>query len=165
MFTGDASGGTLYRVLHATGFSSRPQSWSRDDGLRLIGAYLTAAGRCAPPANKPTPQELRNCRPFLEREIDLLRNVRVVVALGRIAFDIYLGILRDRGLIQSRALYKFAHNAVHHLGDDLPVVISSYHPSQQNTSTGKLNDDMLCDVFANARNLFTERDLTAHSAT
>jgi uracil-DNA glycosylase family 4 len=153
MFTGDGSGNFLYKVLFDTGFASQPDSLSRHDGLRLDDCYITAAGRCAPPANKPTPEELRNCRPFLERELGLLRRVRVVVALGRIAFDIYLGILRDREAIAARNRFVFAHNRVHDLGAGLPALISSYHPSQQNTSTGRLTEAMLRDVFRNASSL------------
>src|SRR5690348_6013406 len=95
MFTGDRSGDWLYRALHQTGFASQPASISRDDGLTLRDVYITAAARCAPPDNKPTLQELRNCRPYLEREINLLKNVKIVVALGKIAFDQYLSILKD----------------------------------------------------------------------
>ena len=102
------------------------------------------------PDNKPTLEEFRNCRPFLERELDLLKNVRVVVALGRIAFDTYLGILRDRGVIRSRAAFIFAHNFEHRIAPDSPLLISSYHPSQQNTSTGKLTHEMLRQVFERA---------------
>jgi uracil-DNA glycosylase family 4 len=147
VFTGDRSGDLLYRVLHATGFASQAASTSRDDGLRLTGAYITAAVHCAPPGNKPTPQEIRNCRGYLERELDSLPNLRAVVALGKIAFDVYLSILRDRGVIGSRSAFLFAHNAVHRTGPGQPVLVSSYHPSQQNTSTGKLTEKMLLDVF------------------
>jgi uracil-DNA glycosylase family 4 len=158
MFTGDSSGNFLYRALHATGFASQPVSVARGDGLTLRNCFITASLRCAPPANKPLPQELRNCRPFLERELDALDRVRVVVALGRIAFDTYLGILRDRGQIGSRGAFKFGHNAVHKMGGTLPVLISSYHPSQQNTSTGKLTDSMLRAVFRNAARLIARVD-------
>jgi uracil-DNA glycosylase family 4 len=151
MFTGDRSGDWLYRVLHATGFASQPASSSRDDGLVLHGVRIVASAHCAPPDNKPTPQELRNCRPWLEAELDLFPDLRVVVALGRIAFDIYLSILKDRGLIARRSDFLFGHNRLHRLGVDLPVLISSYHPSQQNTSTGKLTEPMLTDVFVQAR--------------
>jgi uracil-DNA glycosylase family 4 len=153
MFTGDRSGDWLYRVLHATGFASQPGNRSSDDGLELRGARIVASAHCAPPDNKPTPQELRNCRPWLEAELDLFPDLRVVVALGRIAFDIYLSILKDRGLIARRADFQFGHNRVHRPGPDLPVLISSYHPSQQNTSTGKLTEPMLTDVFLAARDL------------
>lgn len=151
VFTGDRSGDLLYRVLHSAGFASQPASVSRHDGLELNGAYISAAVHCAPPGNKPAPGEIRNCRGYLERELDLLVNLRVVVALGRIAFDVYLSILRDRGSIPSRSAYRFAHNAAHRTGPRLPILLSSYHPSQQNTSTGKLTEKMLLDVFLAAR--------------
>jgi len=153
MFTGDMSGNVLYRVLHQTGFASQPESVSRDDGLRLVNAYITAIARCAPPANKPTREEIANCRPYLERELDLLRNVKVVVALGRVAFDNYLGILRSRGLIRSRAAFAFGHNRIFETAPGQPVLIASYHPSQQNTSTGKLTQQMLAAVFQRARKI------------
>jgi uracil-DNA glycosylase family 4 len=153
VFTGDRSGDLLYRVLHATGFASQAASTSREDGLRLAGAYITAAVHCAPPGNKPAPEEIRNCRGYLERELDSLPNLRAVVALGKIAFDVYLSILRDRGIIRSRSAFVFAHNAAHHIGPGHPVLVSSYHPSQQNTSTGKLTEKMLLDVFRRARGL------------
>ena len=153
VFTGDRSGDFLYRALYATGFASQPDSVSRDDGMLLDGAYITAAVRCAPPGNKPDLEEFRNCRPYLEREIDVLKETRVVVALGKIAFDTYLGILRDRGIIRSRAAFAFGHDREHHIAPDAPVLISSYHPSQQNTSTGKLTAAMLGAVFERARRL------------
>jgi uracil-DNA glycosylase len=151
MFTGDSSGDFLYGVLHEAGFASQPTSVGANDGLTLHDAYIAASGRCAPPDNKPTPEELRNCRPFLERELALLGNVRVVVALGRIAFDTYLGILRDQGRIESRAAFVFGHGVLHAPGPGLPLLITSYHPSQQNTSTGRLTRPMLLDVFWKAR--------------
>src|SRR5260370_350523 len=151
MFTGDRSGDFLYRALYQTGFASQAESVSRNDGLTLTGAYITAAARCAPPDNKPTPAEFANCRRFLERELDLLKGLRVVVALGKLAFDAYLGILRDRGVIRSRAAYVFGHDCEHRGAAGSPVLISSYHPSQQNTSTGKLTASMLRDVFEHAR--------------
>jgi len=151
MFTGDASGDLLFRVLHSTGFASQPASRSRDDGLTLHGAYITAAVRCAPPANKPRPEEIRNCRPYLERELDLLADLRVVVALGRLAFQVYLSILRDRGRIFRRSDFPFEHNRLHRVAPDLPPLVSSYHPSQQNTSTGRLSESMLRAVFLKAR--------------
>jgi len=153
VFTGDRSGDFLYRALYETGFASQPESISRDDGLTLADAYITAAVRCAPPDNKPLPEEFRNCRPYLERELDLMKTLRVVVALGKIAFDAYLGILRDRGVIRSRSAYLFGHNREHRMRDDLPVLIASYHPSQQNTSTGKLTAEMLREVFERARRI------------
>jgi len=153
MFTGDGSGNVLYRVLHQTGFASRSGSVSRDDGQRLINAYITAIARCAPPANKPTREEIANCRPYLVRELDLLRNIKAVVALGRVAFDNYLGILQSRGLIRSRAAFAFGHNRMFEIAPGQPVLIGSYHPSQQNTSTGKLTEEMLTEVFRRARHL------------
>jgi uracil-DNA glycosylase family 4 len=153
MFTGDRSGDFLYRALYQTGYASQAESLSRDDGLTLSGVYITAAARCAPPDNKPAPAELANCRRYLERELDLLKDVRVVVTLGRVAFDTYLRILRDRGGIASRAPFRFAHDAEHHTGPDAPVLISCYHPSQQNTSTGKLTEATLRQVFERARKI------------
>ena len=153
MFTGDRSGDILYRVLHKTGFASQPVSRSRHDGLVLRDVFITAAARCAPPGNKPLPEEIRNCRSFLERELDLLENVRVVVALGKIAFDTYLDVLKVRGAIRSRAPFVFGHDREYMTGPGLPVLIGSYHPSQQNTSTGKLTEKMLRDVFRRARRL------------
>ena len=153
MFTGDRSGDLLYKVLHATGFASQPQSVRAGDGLTLSGAYITAAVRCAPPDNKPTPEEVRTCRPYLERELALLDRVAVVVALGKLAFDNYLSILKYQGRIARRSDFTFGHNLEHRTGPDQPVVIASYHPSQQNTSTGKLTEAMFLTVFARAREL------------
>jgi uracil-DNA glycosylase family 4 len=153
VFTGDSSGDLLYRVLHAAGFASQPASTSREDGLRLTGAYITAAVHCAPPGNKPTPEEIGNCRGYLERELESLSNLKAVVALGKIAFDVYLSILRDRGVIRSRSAFQFAHNTIHQIGPGQPALVSSYHPSQQNTSTGKLTEKMLLDVFERVRHL------------
>ena len=151
MFTGDTSGVSLYRVLYQTGFASQATSISRDDGLTLDDAFITAAARCAPPGNKPTREEIRNCRPFLERELDLLNNVKVVVALGKVAFDNYLDVLKSRGAIRSRAPFVFGHDREFRTAPGYPVLISCYHPSQQNTSTGKLTEKMLKDVFRRAR--------------
>lgn len=151
MFTGDRSGEILYRVLYKTGFASQPDSVSREDGLTLTGLYITAAAHCAPPGNKPTPDELRNCRPWFERELELLPNLKVVVALGKIAFDIYLDVLKARGAIASRAAYPFGHDLQYRPVPGGPLLIACYHPSQQNTSTGKLTEKMLTDVFRRAR--------------
>jgi uracil-DNA glycosylase family 4 len=151
MFTGDRSGDFLFRALYETGFASQAESVSRGDGLSLRDAYITAVLRCAPPANKPLPDEIANCREYLEREIRLLDRVRVVVALGRIAFDKYLAVLRSMGRLDGPLKSKFGHNREHALGPGRPLLISSYHPSQQNTSTGKLTDRMLRDVFLRAR--------------
>jgi uracil-DNA glycosylase family 4 len=150
MFTGDRSGDILYRVLHKTGFASQPVAVSREDGMQLHDLYITAAAHCAPPGNRPAPEELRNCRPYFERELELLTQLKVVVALGKIAFDVYLDVLKSRGAIPSRAPFIFGHDLEYRM-PGLPVLISSYHPSQQNTSTGKLTEKMLTDVFRRAR--------------
>ena len=153
MFTGDRSGDILYRVLHRTGFASQGTAVSRDDGLVLRDLYITAAAHCAPPGNKPLPGELRNCRPWLERELELLTDVKVVVALGKIAFDVYLNLLRARGVIASRSGFVFGHDREFLTAAGYPRLVSSYHPSQQNTSTGKLTEAMLTAVFRRARRL------------
>jgi len=155
MFTGDSSGDFLYKILFETGFASQPSSRSRDDGLKLKDAYISAAVRCAPPDNKPAVVEIRNCRPYLERELGLLKHVQVVVALGRIAFDVYLGILQEQGKIGRRSAFVFAHAAEHRTGEGQPLLISSYHPSQQNTSTGKLTAPMFRAVFERARRIIS----------
>jgi uracil-DNA glycosylase family 4 len=142
MFTGDKSGEFLYRALYETGFASQPTSTNRDDGLTLTSAYISASAHCAPPDNKPSREELIKCRPYLERELKLLKNVRVVVALGRIAFDTYLSVIKERR--------KFGHGVAYDLN---PRLIGSYHPSQQNTSTGKLTAKMLREIFEQARKL------------
>jgi uracil-DNA glycosylase len=153
VFTGDSSGDFLYRALHETGFASQPESRSRSDGLKLTGAYITGAVRCAPPDNKPLPAELARCRPYLERELELLDQVRVVVALGKYAFDAYLGILLDRGVIERRSAFAFGHGSEHRIAPGQPVLLTSYHPSRQNTSTGKLNAEMLRAIFNRAREI------------
>jgi len=145
MFTGDSSGDLLYHVLHATGFANQPGSRSGDDGLVLKNAYITASAHCAPPDNKPLPDELRTCRAWLVEELMLLPQVKVVVALGRIAMESYLAALGLR-----RSAFQFGHNVAHELGQGLPLLICSYHPSQQNTSTGRLTEPMLRAVFAEA---------------
>ncbi|MCS7315291.1 MAG: uracil-DNA glycosylase [Bryobacteraceae bacterium] len=151
IFTGDRSGDFLYRVLYRTGFASQPTSRSADDGLRLCDAWITAAVRCAPPANKPLPGEFRNCRPYLVREIELLVNLRVIVALGRLAFRACLDALRELGLDRPPSQFPFAHGRLHRLGPGRPLLISSYHPSQQNTLTGRLTEAMFRQVFRLAR--------------
>ena len=153
IFTGDRSGDFLYRALFETGFASQPASASPDDGLELRDAYITAVVRCAPPENKPLPIELRNCSDYFKRELDLLPNLRVVVALGRIAFDAFMSVLLERGLIQRRSAFRFGHDLEHRTGPGQPLLISSYHPSQQNTSTGRLTPAMLLQVFLHARQL------------
>ena len=151
-FTGDGSGDFLYPVLHEAGFASQPRAFSRDDGMKLTDLWITSVGRCAPPANKPTPEELRNCTPWLDEELRLLKNLRVIVCLGRIAFDGLLAWTQRTGLLQSRAGYAFAHGAEYKLPNSL-AVITSYHPSLQNTNTGKLTRPMFLAVFNRAREL------------
>jgi len=153
MFTGDRSGDFLYKALHAEGFASQPQSISKDDGLTLSDVYITAAVRCAPPANKPTPAEILTCRRYIQSELELLQNVKVVIALGKLAFDDYLAILKSRGLIERRSAFLFGHNTEHNTGPGQPTLIASYHPSQQNTQTGKLTGKMFQEVFRKAKNL------------
>jgi uracil-DNA glycosylase family 4 len=153
MFTGDRSGDFLYAALHRAGLASQAESTSRDDGLELNGAYITAAVRCAPPANKPATGERDKCREYLERELDLFwPTTRVVLALGGYAFDHVLRLLRDRGVALPSPVPKFGHGAVVEL-DDAPALIASYHPSQQNTFTGKLTPAMFDAVLAWARDL------------
>ncbi|MFI5279682.1 MAG: uracil-DNA glycosylase [Gemmatimonadales bacterium] len=143
MFTGDSSGDWLYEALHRFGFANQPTSVGLADGLRLKDCYITAAARCAPPANKPSPKELANCRPWLEAELALLDRVRVVIALGKIAHDAYL-------VAASRSRVRFAHGALTRF-EDGAVLISSYHPSRQNTNTGRLTRPMWHAVFKTAR--------------
>lgn len=150
MFTGDRSGDFLYRALYRAGFANQSASIRRGDGLVLARAYMGAALRCAPPANKPLPSELSNCRPFFERELEILRP-RAVLALGNIAMKAFLGLLKSRGAIASFAAYPFRHGAVYELPGDLPRLFLSYHPSQQNTFTGKLTHSMLLGVLRQIR--------------
>ncbi len=149
MFTGDSSGTWLVRAMYRAGFASQPTSLHRGDGLRLLRAYLTAPVRCAPPQNKPTRAEIARCLPFLERELALLPRARVIVALGRIAFDVCRRLLASRGADLRGA--RFAHGASYDPGSALPVVLACYHPSRQNTNTGKLTEAMLDSVFERAR--------------
>jgi uracil-DNA glycosylase family 4 len=155
MFTGDSSGDTLYTALHQAGFASQGISRHVDDGLTLIDTVITAVGRCAPPGNKPTPAELNNCRPFFAREIALMPNLQVIVALGSIAFDGCLRVLREAGYQAPRL--KFGHSLRYPLhspnGSGPKHLISCYHPSRQNTQTGRLTQQMLNDIFTLARSL------------
>ncbi len=148
MFTGDRSGEFLYRALYEAGFANQPSSVERGDGLELRGCYITAALRCAPPGNKPRPRELANCRSYLEGEFKLLRRVRAVLALGRIAFETYLRIVAGGDGFPPRSSFRFAHGASYALSGGLPRLFASYHPSQQNTQTGKLTPAMMRKVFA-----------------
>lgn len=151
-FTGDASGYFMYPVLHRTGFANQPNGTHRGDGLELKDAYITAAVRCAPPDNKPYPAEIANCAPYLDREIHALPNVRVVVALGRIGFDAYLNYLKRGGLLKSKASYLFGHGVQYKMPDG-KILLASYHPSNQNTSTGKLTEKMFTEIFRTAAKL------------
>lgn len=146
MFTGDRSGDFLYAALHNAGFANQPNCSHRDDGLQLKNAFISAAARCAPPDNKPLPRELANCREYLERELEIARP-KVILALGKIAWDTYLSILKDRGVIESRAGYAFAHGAEAKLPAGSPLLVGVYHPSQQNTQTGRVTAEMYARVF------------------
>lgn len=154
-FTGDKSGEFLYKALYDAGFANRPVAVQRDDGLQLHDTYITASARCAPPENKPLPQELVNCRPYLERELEILKP-RAILALGKIGWDVYLGILKHQGLIASRAAYSFAHGAE----ADIPAanvrLFGVYHPSQQNTQTGKVTLAMYAAVLRRIRRLLED---------
>jgi uracil-DNA glycosylase family 4 len=161
MFTGDGSADTLIAVLHQAGFANQPTSEHRQDGLELRGAFMTAVARCAPPGNKPTPAELAACRPFLERELELLAGIRVVLALGRIAFDGYLQLLKQRGI--GTAGLAFGHGATYPFAPPLPTLVASYHPSRQNTQTGRLTPQMMAEVMDRVRRLL-EGELPAAGA-
>jgi uracil-DNA glycosylase len=163
VFTGDRSGDFLYRALFETGFASQPHSVSRDDGLRLRDAYITSPVHCVPPDNEPLREEILTCRPYLSRELELMPQARVIVVLGRIALDSYLSVLQDRQAIKSRAAFRFAHGAALRPVPNGPLVLASYHPSQQNTSTGKLTADMLRQIFEKARSVLTQSGLYRHS--
>ncbi len=157
MFTGDSSGDTLYTALHQADFANQPTARHREDSLSLHDAFITAVGRCAPPKNKPTAEELNNCRPFLTRELSLMPQVQVLVALGQIGFNGCIRVLRQAGYDLPRL--KFGHNL--HYPLDSPQafgaqhLLSCYHPSRQNTQTGRLTQAMLNDVFSRARSLLT----------
>lgn len=147
MFTGDASGDFMFPAMFKAGLCSQPDSTDADDGLRLLGVTITAAGRCAPPQNKPTTEELRTCSGWLRAEFDLLTDLRVVFALGKIGHDAYL-----RFLGEPLARYKFAHGAVHRI-ENKPILVDSYHPSRQNTNTGTLTEDMFLAALRTAKRL------------
>ncbi|MDT8436801.1 MAG: uracil-DNA glycosylase [Gemmatimonadota bacterium] len=160
MFTGDRSGDWLFGALHRAGFAGRPTSTARDDGLALHGAWITASVRCAPPANRPTPAERDACRPYLERELDLLRGIRVIVALGGFAWTNVLRVLKDRGVEVPSPRPRFGHGAELELAGPAPAggsrllsLVGSYHPSQQNTFTGRLTEAMFDRVWARVREL------------
>jgi uracil-DNA glycosylase family 4 len=151
-FTGDGSGDFLYPVLYEVGFASHERATSRDDGMQLDDMWISAVVRCAPPENKPTPQEQRNCAPWLDEEMALLKRLRVVVCLGRIAFEGLVGWAQRAGHISSRAPFKFTHGAEYTLANDL-TIIASFHPSLQNTNTGKLTRQMFVSVFRRAHEI------------
>jgi uracil-DNA glycosylase len=151
-FTGDASGRFMYPVLYETGFANQPDSTDRNDGLELKRLYITAAARCAPPHNKPLPQELANCSSYLEGEFGALKQLRVVVALGKIAFDAYLNYLQRSHQVSSRKPYLFRHGASYHMPQG-KILLASYHPSNQNTQTGVLTRVMFVKIFEEARRL------------
>jgi uracil-DNA glycosylase family 4 len=151
MFTGDRSGDWLYASLHRTGYANQPTSVHRDDGLELHDAYITAAVRCAPPANKPTPEERDRCRPYLDRELALLDRVRVIVTLGAFGYESLWAALRDSGVELPRPRPKFTH--LLEVPTARATILGCFHPSQQNTFTGKLTEPMTDAVFTRAREL------------
>lgn len=152
-FTGDASGDFLYPALYRSGFASQPAATSRNDGLELHDCFITAAGRCAPPKNKPTPDELRACFPYLLEEFDALAHLRVMIGLGSIGFDAILKVLRERGFTLDPVRPKFGHGAEVRARNDgrVVVAIASYHPSRQNTNTGVLTVPMFDAIFTRAK--------------
>jgi uracil-DNA glycosylase family 4 len=150
MFTGDGSGDFLFPVLHEAGFASQPNAVTRDDGMKLRGMWISAVVHCAPPGNKPSPEEQRNCAPWLDEEVALLKNLRVVLCLGKIAFDGFLAHQLRSGGIASRRGLEFGHGVEYTLADGL-TLMASYHPSLQNTNTGKLTRPMFLKVFERAR--------------
>ena len=152
MFTGDRSGDWLYRALYKFGFANQPTSLSRDDGLALAGCYITATCRCAPPQNKLLPDEIRNCRPFLLKELELLRHRRVIVGLGKVGFDAAVSGVRELGWCTFERKPAFAHGKEYRLTKTL-TLIASFHPSQQNTFTGKLTEPMFDAIFRRAKKL------------
>ena len=161
VFTGDRSGDMLYGALHRAGFASSPISRHRDDGLRLTDVYVTAAVRCAPPDNKPTPAEFAACRPYLHRELDWFLGLQAVVALGAIAFDAYLLACRERGVVLPTPRPRSAHAGVLTLPHGV-TLLASYHPSRRNTQTGRLTEEMFDGVFAALRRVLDapqERDV------
>jgi uracil-DNA glycosylase family 4 len=155
VFTGDRSGDFLFAALYEAGFANQPTSRHRDDGLRIIDSYIAATARCAPPDNKPLPQEILNCRPYLERELEILQP-RALLALGKIAWDGYLEILKQRNVIASRGKYIFGHGVEAELPAPWPTLFGVYHPSQQNTQTGKVTAAMYAQVLRRIRKLLAD---------
>jgi uracil-DNA glycosylase len=154
VFTGDLSGDFLYAALHKAGFANQPTSVRSGDGLQLKNAYIAATIHCAPPANKPLPSEIANCRGYLVRELEILQP-RVLLALGKIAWDAYLEILKERGLITSKAAFHFAHGAEVELPGDGARLFGVYHPSQQNTQTGRVTPAMYAQVLRRIQRLLS----------
>jgi uracil-DNA glycosylase len=150
VFTGDRSGDFLYEALYRAGFANQPTSTHRGDGLELRNAYVAAAVRCAPPENKPSPSEIANCRPYMERELEILRP-RAILALGNIAMLAYLAALKRIGRIKSFAPFRFGHGLSYDFGSDLPRLYVCFHPSQRNTFTGKLSQAMLAGLLRKIR--------------
>jgi uracil-DNA glycosylase family 4 len=155
VFTGDRSGDWVYGTLHKFGFASQPTSVHRDDGMALEDAYITAVVRCAPPSNKPLREELLACRPYLLRELGLLKRLQVVVVFGKIAFDAYLAACNSLGQALPSPRPKFGHGATYALPSGINLV-ASYHPSQQNTQTGRLTTEMFESIFASVRRLLEQ---------
>jgi uracil-DNA glycosylase family 4 len=153
MFTGDSSGDTLFAALHAYGFASQPQALARDDGLRLSDCFITAAARCVPPGNRPSREELRCCQPFLLREMALMQTARVYVALGRVAYDTLRVAFEARGQDLQPAKMRFGHGNACQVGDEGLHLLCSYHPSRQNTQTGRLTTAMFRRIFSRARRI------------
>jgi uracil-DNA glycosylase family 4 len=152
IFTGDRSGDWLYEALHRHGFANQPTSLHREDGLRLSDCYIGASVRCAPPDNKPLPEEFANCRPYVVEEIKSLTSVRVVIALGKVAFDQYVKACRECSLLPARPALEFRHGASYRFSSGV-ALLGSFHPSQQNTFTGKLTKPMFHRIFRQARTL------------
>lgn len=156
MFTGDRSGDWLFRALHKFGFANQTESLSRDDGLKLHNCYITAACRCAPPQNKVLPDELRNCRPYLLEELQLLKRLRVIVGLGKIGFDVVVQSFTQLNWLETERKPTFGHGVEYRLNKNV-FLIGSYHPSQQNTFTGKLTEPMFDKIFKRAQLLLKEK--------
>jgi uracil-DNA glycosylase family 4 len=154
MFTGDRSGDWLYRALHRFGFANQPTSVSRYDGLKLSDCFITASLRCAPPQNKPLPGEIVNCRPYLHQEIELLKKVRIVLALGKVAYDVAFQAYQELEMTDLKSKPMFRHGVLVHLSDDV-TLIGSYHPSQQNTFTGRLTEKMFNRIFEKAQSVLS----------
>ncbi len=155
MFTGDASGDFLYPALHRAGFASQPVSDYKNDNLKLNNVFITAVCRCVPPQNKPTSQEIENCVPFLLNEMSLMKNLKVIVALGGLAFNQLKKIVKNQGIKTDEL--QFSHNQTFSIGEGFPVLVTSYHPSRQNTQTGKLSEKMFDEVWVNVNQILNEK--------